>query len=133
MEADKNRLHIDDNTSVLLHQNSEKDFIDFWLTQAMPSTRVLNLAVVHSVVTETYSPTFYRQYEALCDGIIDVRSREEAGKIEHFMRVRAMRGKQHDSRWRRLRLRANGEVGSEPVSGKNVELGIHDWLKGPSK
>jgi len=29
LERDKNRLHVDDNTSVLLQHNSEKDFIDF--------------------------------------------------------------------------------------------------------
>jgi KaiC/GvpD/RAD55 family RecA-like ATPase len=90
LERDKNRLHMDDNTSVLLQHNSEKSFIDFWRTHIILDARILNLVILHAVVSGVYSETFYSQYEALCDGVIEFRGREERGRIEQYMRVRTM-------------------------------------------
>lgn len=133
LERDKNRLHVDDNTSVLLQHNSEKSFIDFWRTHIILDARILNLSILHAVVTGVYSDTFYSQYEALCDGVIEFRGREEKGQIEQYMRVRTIRGKPHDSRWRHLRLLENGGVVAELAKLKDAEMGVRDWLKGPGK
>jgi KaiC/GvpD/RAD55 family RecA-like ATPase len=62
-----------------------------------------------------------------------VQSREERGQIEQYMRVRTIRGKPHDSRWRHLRLLENGGVVAELAKLKDSELGVRDWLKGPRK
>ena len=35
----------------------------------------------HSLVAGVYSEAFYRQFEALCDGIIDFKSQEQAGQM----------------------------------------------------
>ena len=133
LERDKNRLHVDDNTSVLLQHNSEKSFIDYWRTHILLNARILNLAILHAAVTGVYSDTFYSQFEALCDGVIEFRGREEKGQIEQYMRVRTIRGKPHDSRWRHLRLLENGGVVAELAKLKESELGVRDWLKGPRK
>jgi KaiC/GvpD/RAD55 family RecA-like ATPase len=109
-EEEKRRLHIDDNTSVLLQYNDEKTLIDFWRTRAIPISRTRELAFMHSLVTGTASDSFYKQFEALCDGIIDLKTQESAGQIEHLIRVRTMRGRPYDSRWHKLRLLDNGEV-----------------------
>jgi len=108
-EAEKRRLHIDDNTSVLLQYNTEKETIDFWRTRFIALSRAREYVMFHSLVAGVYSEAFYRQFESLCDGIIDFRSREQGGQIEHNVRVRAMRGRSFDSRWRQLRL-ADGAV-----------------------
>lgn len=108
-ETEKTRLHIDDNTSVLLQYNSEKEMIDFWRTRFIALSRARENIMFHSLVAGVYSEAFYRQFESLCDGIIDFRSQELGGQIEHNVRVRAMRGRSFDSRWKQLRL-ANGEV-----------------------
>ena len=108
-DAEKKRLHIDDNTSVLLQYNSEKEMIDFWRTRFVGLSRARETIMFHSLVAGVYSEAFYRQFEALCDGIIDFKSQEQAGQIEHSVRARAMRGRSFDSRWRRLKL-INGEV-----------------------
>jgi len=108
-EAEKRRLHIDDNTSVLLQYNSEKEMIYFWRTRFIALSRARENVMFHSLVAGVYSEAFYRQFESLCDGIIDFRSQERAGQIEHNVRVRAMRGRSFDSRWRQLQL-ADGAV-----------------------
>ena len=108
-EAEKSRLHIDDNTSVLLQYNTEKEMIDFWRTRFIPLSRARENVMFHSLVAGVYSEAFYRQFESLCDGIVDFRSQEQGGQMEHSIRVRAMRGRSFDSRWRQLRL-ADGAV-----------------------
>jgi len=109
-DAEKRRLHIDDNTSVLLQYNSEKEMIDYWRTRFIAWTRARELIMVHSIVPGVYSDSFYRQLETLMDGIIDFRSQEKDEKLEHQVRVRMIRGKNYDSSWRKLRLLENGEV-----------------------
>jgi len=132
-EDEKKRLHIDDDTSIVVSYNDEKSFIDHWRTNAVPSARIFEWSMLHSTVTGAHSENFYRQFESLCDGIVDFRSREENETIEQYARIRMMRGKTQDSRWRRLRLLDNGQVAfdrSTPVAGG---LGIRAWLKGPKK
>ncbi len=109
-EVARKRLHIDDNTSVLGRYNKENEFIDFWRTRIIPYATQLELTMVHSLVTGVYTDAFYKQFESLCDGIIDFKSEEKSGRIEHFVRVRLVRGQSYDSRWRKLRLMDNGEV-----------------------
>ncbi len=109
-EEDKRRLHIDDNTGVLLQYNDEKVFIDNWRTRHRPHTQVQEVVLFNSLVTGAASDAFTKQYEALSDGVIDFKSEEKGGQIEHYFRVRIMRGKPYDSRWRQLRVLDNGEV-----------------------
>jgi KaiC/GvpD/RAD55 family RecA-like ATPase len=71
--------------------------------------------------------------ESLCEGIFDLKSKEEGGRVEHYLRVRTIRGKAHDSRWRRLKMENNGEVTLGTVPPYAPELGIGGWLKGPKK
>ncbi len=106
-EPEKRRLHIDDNTSVLLQYNEEKVFIDLWRTRFIPMARVRELAFLHSLITGVYSEAFCRQFESIADGIIELRSEEKSSGIEHVVRVRAMRGKNYDSRWHKLKLMDN--------------------------
>ncbi len=107
---DKTRLHIDDNTSILLQYNQEKEMVDYWRTRMVPWARSMELVIINSAASGVYSESFYRQYELLMDGIIDFKTEEKEGKIENSLRIRAMRGKKFDSRWHQLELQDNGEV-----------------------
>ena len=109
-EPEKRRLHVDDNTSVLLQYNSEKEMIDVWRTRFIPLARAREDVMIHSLVAGVFSDGFYKQFESLCDGVVDFRSQEISGQIEHEMRIKAMHGRTFDSRWRRLRLLESGEV-----------------------
>lgn len=129
-ESLQKHLHVDDNTSVVLQYNDERTVLDSLRTRGIPETRAMKQAVVQALVAGVYSEAFYRQYESLCDGIFDFESREVEGEIEHYMRVRLIRGQAYDSRWYRLKLLASGEVSAEPVKAEARELGIGGWIKG---
>lgn len=109
-EAWKRRLHIDDNTGILLQYNEEKPMIDFWRTRVIPHSRARDCVVLQSLVRGVASAPFYKQFESLCDGIIDFKIEEHENELQHHVRVRSLRGRGYDSRWRRLRLLDNGEV-----------------------
>ncbi len=109
-ESHKKRLHIDDNTSVLNQYNEEKAFIDYWRTRMIPWARSLEQVIVNALAVGLYSESFYKHFELLMDGIIDIKSQEVAGEIKHYIRVRTLRGKAFDSRWHELQLANDGEV-----------------------
>lgn len=132
-DDEKRWLHLDDNTSILNHYSEEKTIIDTWRERFVPYVKIRELILVNSIVTGVASDAFYKHFEALCDGIIDLKSREENGRFEHYVRVRTVRGGSCDSRWRRLRLLDSGEVKVEAGAVKERGLGLGGWLKGPRK
>ncbi len=105
--ARERRLHIDDNISILLQYNQEKDFIDFYRTRMIPLARVTEMTALVGMLTEVASDSFYRKFEAVCDGILEFKTEDKEGRIEQFVRVSAMRDKSYESGWRRLRLLDN--------------------------
>ncbi len=109
-EVDLDRVHVDDNTSVLLQYNSEKEVIDHFRSITLQFARRSRLAAFHTLVSGVYGENLYKQFESFCDGIIDFRSREKGGAIEQLMRVRSLRGAKVDSSWRRLLVSDSGEV-----------------------
>ncbi|TMI54183.1 hypothetical protein E6H13_01270 [Candidatus Bathyarchaeota archaeon] len=133
-ETDKRWLHLDDNTSIYNRYFKEQDVLDIFQTRVFQETRILELSVFHAVVAGVWSESFYKQFEAQCDGVIDFKAVEDEGQLENFVRVRSLRGKSCDSRWRHLHLGSNGEIALENLSErKKKEIGISGWLKGPKK
>ena len=109
-ETHKRRLHIDDDASVILRYNSEAKLLDMNRTKGRPYFKALELAMIVAVPLGVASSSFYAQYELMNDGIIEFRSEEEGGRMQQLVRVRKMRGKSYDTRWRKLKLLDNGEV-----------------------
>ena len=133
-EKDKRWLHLDDNTSIYNRYFKEQDLLNIFQTRVFQVTRILDLSVFHSVVKGVWSDSFYKQFEAQCDGVIDFKTEEEEGQLENFVRIRSIRGKTCDSRWRQLHLESNGEVALEKTAeSRKKEIGISGWLKGPEK
>ncbi len=114
-------LHIDENDSVLLHYNRERDVIDFFQTRAFEAARKRDFLFVHGFTLGVHSKSFYRKFESLADVVIDLRSREAEDQLEHIVRVRTIRGMATDSRWRLLVVTPRGQVrvlGSARVRGR---------------
>lgn len=129
-DSEKHRLHIDDNLTVMTRYNKEDELIDFWRTRIIPLYRARESVLVHPLAVGVASDVFFKQFEALSDGIIDFRSREENGKIEHYVRLRTIQGKAPDTRWQHLLKSSNGLVSLDHSRPKVSELGIAGWLKG---
>ncbi len=127
-ESDKGRLHIEGNLTVLASFNPENEILAFWRTRLLPLFHRRGSILVVGVAVGVCSDSFYRQLEALCDGIVEFRGVEEGGRIEQRVRVKAMRGRPIDSRWRQLKVSASGELS---VAGKDLgskEAGTPDFV-----
>jgi adenylate cyclase len=114
-EEEKHWLHLDDNTGIFLQYNDEKTFVDRWRTGILPAVRARECPHFLSFPKGIAPDAFYTKFEALCDGIIDLKSEESAGGLERFLRIRKLRGKTFDSRWQRLTLERNGKVVISPT------------------
>ena len=132
-ESDRRWLHLDDNTSIFNRYFKEQDVLNIFHTRVFPLTRLLELSAFHSVVAGVWSDSFYKQFESQCDGVIDFKAEEDEGQLENYVRVRSIRGKTCDSKWRHLRLEDSRVVLDKPGEGKKKEIGISGWLKGPKK
>lgn len=132
-EAEKRWVHVDDDVSVLMQHNDEKELHKERRARALPWVRTLELMLFQPIATGLFSESFYKQMESVCDGIIEFRTVDEAGKVENYARVRMIRGKTLDSSWKLLKLRENGEVTVDTSSRTGRPFGIRGWIKGPQK
>jgi KaiC/GvpD/RAD55 family RecA-like ATPase len=132
-EEEKRWLHIDDNTTIFLQYNDEKTTVDTWRTAFAPySIRAPERAALYAFVKGVASDGFYAKFEALVDGIIDLKAREDEGRMEHYIRIRNLKGKVFDSTWHRIQVSESGEV-TMTSSPKAKELGIAGWLRGENR
>ena len=95
---------MDDNEAVLLQFNNEEYITDGWRTTFIPMAKARQHLILHSLVTGVASDSFYRKREALADAVIDFMASEEGGRLEYFVRLRALRGARVDSSWRRMEV-----------------------------
>lgn len=108
--GERDLLHIDDNDSALATVNSEDEILDFFRTRSFAAGRDRRITFLHGFATGVHSRRFYRNLETLVDGVFDFASKERGGAIEHLARVRMLRGRTCDTRWRPLQVSSTGEV-----------------------
>ncbi len=107
---EKRWLHVDDNEAVLLQFSDENYVVNGWRTTFVPMAKARDLLILHALVTGVASDSFYRQREALADAVIDFKAVEEGRRLEHYIRLRALRGAKFDSTWRRIELFGSSRV-----------------------
>jgi len=106
-EEEKRWLHVDDNEAVLLQFSDEDYIVNGWRTTFVPMTKARELLTLHALLVGVASDSFYRKREALADAVIDFKAVEEGRKLEHYIRLRTLRGVKFDSSWRRIELFGN--------------------------
>ena len=106
----KRGMHIDDDTTVFTKYNTENALIEFARTRGLPITRSTESIWLSALLKGVASETLIGQFEAVNDGIVDLKAEEKEGEIEQKLRIRLMRGKKFDSKWHTLKLEDNGEV-----------------------
>ncbi len=103
-------LHLDDNTGIFLQYNDEQTVVDRWRTALLPAIRARECPHFLAFPKGIASEAFYTKFEALCDGIIDLKTEEVEGQVERFLRIRRLKGRVADSHWHRLEMQADGAV-----------------------
>ncbi len=132
-EDSKGWLHIDDDTSIFNRYFPEAEVVNIWQTRIIPLFKFAELISVTTLLTGAVSESFLKQFEAQCDGTFDFKSREEHGEIRQYARLRSLRGKACDSRWRRLTLSGEGIVAVDLRPIGEGQLGVRGWIKGPKR
>ena len=111
VEPEERRLvHIDENNSVLLNHNSEGEVLDFFRARAYEGARRNEILFLHSFLMNNHSRRFYAAFESLADVVVDFESREERGRVAQRVRMRQIRGKAVDTRWRTIEVAGEGVV-----------------------
>jgi class 3 adenylate cyclase len=112
-EEEKRWLHIDDNETTLLQFSDEESILNGWRTTFVPMAKSRELLILHGLVVGIASESFYRKTETMADAVIDVRAREEGGRLENYIRLRSLRESKFDSRWHKIELTNEGEIDVE--------------------
>ena len=109
-QDEKRWLHIDDNEAVLLGYSSAESVLTGWRTTFVPMAKSREMLILHSVSIGMASEAFRQATEAMADAVIDVVRREQDGRLENYIRLRALRGVRFDSSWRRIEVMSTGQV-----------------------
>jgi class 3 adenylate cyclase len=85
--------------------------VDKWRTGILPySVRDRETPHFLAFAKGVASESFHSQFEAVCDGIIELKAQEEAGGFKNYIRIRILRGKKFDSRWHRIELTDDRQI-----------------------
>jgi KaiC/GvpD/RAD55 family RecA-like ATPase len=100
---------VNDNASALLRYNDERTFMH-WFDKLIAGLRQLNGVRLYGFTKRFHSEALYAYLESLADGVIELDYRENGGVLEHFVRVKSMKGMPHASDWRRLTTNPDGSM-----------------------
>lgn len=96
------QLTIVDNVSTLARFNDDRAWVEFLLTRGIPSTFVTKSTTIAGISTGVHPEFVYKQLEAACDGVIDIKLDTESDPPKNLIRIRSMRNIRFDGRWREI-------------------------------
>ena len=104
-------LAISESCSPILRFSDEKSFIEFFESRIRPEEHKRgNLITLQGIMRGIHSDWLYKRMESASDGIIDLRVLELEGEVKNFLRVRAIRGQPHNSKWHLVDVTGRGEA-----------------------
>ena len=96
-----------DNLSAFLKYNDERAFMQ-WLDKTIARMRELKGVRLYCFMKHFHSDAFYANLEAMADGVIELDIRERRKHLENVIRLRSMKGIQHPTDWRALKITTSG-------------------------
>ena len=96
-----------DNLSAFLKYNDERAFMQ-WLDKTIARMRELKGVRLYCFMKHFHSDAFYANLEAMADGVIELDIRERRKHLENVIRLRSMKGIQHPTDWRALKVTTSG-------------------------
>ncbi len=103
-------LRILDDISCLSRFNEEKSWVEFVRTRMIPISSLWQSTGIGGIIKGIHSDWAYKNLEAACDGVIDVKLDESGEEARSMIRIRSMRSVGFDSRWHTLKVDENSEV-----------------------
>ncbi len=103
-------LRIFDDVSCLSRVNEEKSWVEFVRTRMIPISSLWRSTGIVGIIRGIHSDWAYKNLEAACDGVIDIKQDETEGEITSLMRIRSMRMAGFDSHWHELKAGQNFEL-----------------------
>jgi KaiC/GvpD/RAD55 family RecA-like ATPase len=105
--ASGNDLALADNASVFMRYNDERTFMQ-WFDKLIAGLRQFKGVRLYGFTKRFHSEALYAYLESLADGVIELDYREDADALEHFVRIKSMKGVPHPTNWRKLTVNSNG-------------------------
>jgi len=96
-----------DNMSAFLKYNDERAFMQ-WLDKTIGRMREMKGVRLYCFLKHFHSEPFYANLEAMADGVIDLDIHARGKHLENVIRLKNMKGVQHPTEWRTLRITTTG-------------------------
>ncbi len=96
-----------DNLSAFLKYNDERAFMQ-WLDKTIGRMRETKGVRLYSFLKHFHSDAFYANLEAMANGVIELDLQERGKYVENVIRLKSMKGIQHPTDWRTLRIKKSG-------------------------
>lgn len=96
-----------DNFSTFLKYNDERTFMQ-WLDKTIARMREFKGIRLYGFIKGFHSDAFYANLQGIADGVIELNVREREGRLENVIRLKSIRGMQHPTDWRPLRVTDSG-------------------------
>jgi KaiC/GvpD/RAD55 family RecA-like ATPase len=103
-------LRILDDASCLARFNEEKSWVEFVRTRMVPIASLWKSTGILGVIKGIHSDWAYKNLEAACDGVIDLKLDETGEEARSVIRIRSMRNVGFDSRSHQLTIGENFEL-----------------------
>ena len=104
-----------DNYSAFLKYNDERSFMQ-WLDKTIARMRELKGVRLSGFMKNFPSEPFYSNLESMADGVIELEIQERGKRLENAIRVKSMKGIQHPTEWRTLKIMESGFLTLAPGS-----------------
>jgi len=96
-----------DNLSTFLKYNDERTFMQ-WLDKTIARMREFKGIRLYGFIKSFHSDAFYANLQGTADGVIELNVHESEGRLENVIRLKSIRGMQHQTDWRPLRVTDSG-------------------------
>jgi len=103
-------LRILDDFSCLSRFNEEKSWVEFVRTRMIPISFLWKSTGIGGIIRGIHSDWAYKNLEAACDAVVDIKLDETTEEARSLMRVRSMRNVGFDAHWHQLKADENLEI-----------------------
>lgn len=98
-----------DNLTAFLKYNDERAVMQ-WLDKTVARMREGRGVRLYGFMKHFHSDAFYANLEAGMDGVIELDIRKERKGLKNVLRLKSVKGAQHPTHWRTLRMSNSGLV-----------------------